>query len=654
MPLTVWAPNINLHRNVLWGRAVETPGEDPALSGAFALEFIRAMQGNVTADKWDDPGAPLLKMAATIKHYAAYDLECTSGGSDGDFLGCDAPGVDRFHFDAQIPQADLAEYYLPVFESPIKGAKPASIMCAFNSINGEPSCSSDLLMNKLARDTWAFDGFTVSDCGGVAAISTSHYMTGTPEQAVARALHGGLDAECGMNPPNGMGYYYQTYTNRAVEQKLINSSAVDLALVRKWRTALRLGLFEQSTPWDHLGLETIHSAKHVALTLSAAEQSMTLLKNLPDPSTRDTAKSTLPLRPVAAYRKIALVGPAVAATGGDMQGPYSGEANVTSIQAALFARFGASKFVVHGGMGNNDNSTTMIPAIVSAANQSDVDLVVIAAHDQYVSEGADRTTTCLPHSQAQLIQAMAALNKTVVLVVISGHTVDISFAKASPGIHAILWAYLPSEQGGPAIVNTLFGDNMPAGRLPFTLYPANITSPGQRPDPTDMSLRGGSGVTHMHYTGTPVYPFGFGLTYSSWKFEWHAPPLQQYSTNASASARLTMAVRVTNTGAVGSALVVPAYLSFTGDHTRLDISPPIRELFDFDRVFVLPSESVVVEVGLGESVLALANTAGVHAVRPGRYTVRVGGHPGGAEQAAAEASFEMAGASRTLFDYSRA
>jgi hypothetical protein len=327
------------------------------------------------------------------------------------------------------------------------------------------------------------------------------------------------DSECGMNPPNSVGYYYQTRTNSALAQGLINQSSVDQALVRKWRTALRLGLFQQEPPWDHLGLETIHSAKHVALTLSSAEQSMTLLKNDLDGSAGVAGSPVLPLRK-GLYRKIALIGPGLDLHGGDMQGPYSGQANVTSVLDALRARFAhefGSKFVISSGTpsGDGSNSTALIPAAVNTVRQAKVDLVLLFVNDQFVSEGADRTDTRLYYGQARLIEAIAAVGKPVVLVVIAGHTVDLTFAKMSHAVKAILWAYLPSEQGGPAIVNTLWGDSPPAGRLPFTLYPANITAPGQRPDPTDMSLRSGSGVTDLYYKGHAVYKFAHGLTCES-------------------------------------------------------------------------------------------------------------------------------------------
>jgi hypothetical protein len=245
--------------------------------------------------------------------------------------------------------------------------------------------------------------------------------------------------------------------------------------------------------------------------------------------------------------------------------------------------------------------------------------------------------------------------------VIAGHTLDLTFAKAHPAVAAILWAYLPSEQGGPAIVNTLFGDASPAGRLPFTIYPANITARGQRPDPTDMSLRAGSGVTYLHYRGMPVYEFGHGLTYTSWRFDWHSKPLQLITTSVESSETMVMAVQVTNTGGVDSDIVVPAYVraeslhSDAFDDASLAVTPPVRELFDFERIFCAAGDTVLAQVELTQSVLALADKAGELAVRPGTYSVAVGGQPGEGAQAAipVTSTFVVAGAPRTVFSLAR-
>ena len=194
--LVFFAPSINLARNVFWGRNQETPGEDPLTNGLYAEDFISHIQGSPAAN-WSDPHAPPLKAAATIKHFLGYDLECSSGGrvvvaSSRDAIGggatstsfdCDAPGVDRFHFEGVVSDADLNDYYLPVFKRPLTHAQPAAIMCSFASVNGVPSCANGLMQNTLARQTWGWDGFIVTDCGAVDFLNQGHYWTNSPAAA---------------------------------------------------------------------------------------------------------------------------------------------------------------------------------------------------------------------------------------------------------------------------------------------------------------------------------------------------------------------------------------------------------------------------------------------------------------------------------------
>ena len=288
--LVFFAPNINLARNVFWGRNQETPGEDPLINSLYAQDFIAHIQG-APATNWSDPHAPPLKAAATIKHFLAYDVECSSGGrvtpsSSRDVIGggatatlfdCDAPGVDRFHFEGFISDADLNDYYLPVFKNPLSRAHPAAIMCSFASVNGVPSCANGLMQNTLARDTWGWDGFIATDCGGVDFLNQGHYWTSSPPGAVAAAIRNGSDLELGLPGPWGHGYYFQTHMNQTVEQKLLAERELDRAVTRVWRTAFRLGLFEPiaESPWSDVGWENIDSDRNQGISLEAALQSLT-------------------------------------------------------------------------------------------------------------------------------------------------------------------------------------------------------------------------------------------------------------------------------------------------------------------------------------------------------------------------------------------
>lgn len=205
------------------------------------------MQDGVHAVDWGNASAPMLKTAPTIKHYIAYDVECTSGTADGTSgaaggkFGCPAPGVDRFHFEASIPAPDFASYYAPLFGKPLAETKPASIMCSFNTVNGTPACSNSMMLTTLARGTYGFDGFVVTDCGGVDFLNQGHYLTKTPASAVAAGIKSGCEAECGIPGPWGPGYYYRDYSHDAVKQGLLKQAEIDTALVKKWRTGFRLG-----------------------------------------------------------------------------------------------------------------------------------------------------------------------------------------------------------------------------------------------------------------------------------------------------------------------------------------------------------------------------------------------------------------------------
>lgn len=405
--LMYWAPSINLARNPMWGRNQEVPGEDPLVNGLYGQVFIERLQGGVKAIDWDNVTAEPLKSGASIKHFIAYDVECSSGGDTSQGAGatktpfdCDAPGVDRFHFEGFLSDADLTDYYLAIFQRAIGKARPASIMCSFPSINGVPSCANGLMQNTLARDTWGFEGFVVSDCGGVDFLNQGHYLADTPQGAVAAALKGGLDAECGIPGPWGHGNYLATHMNETVSQRLLNQSELDRSAMRVWRTAFRLGLFEplSSSPWSHLGYEDIGSEVSQQTALDAAVQSMVLLKNKGDLLPIDLGK----------HKTIAVIGPFQNATV-EMQGGYSGPSMIIhshSPGAVLVERVSMANkgttLLWSAGVDNGKNNTDQVAAAVVVAKQADVALLFIG--DTHVSEFRDRTDNGLEFSQNALLQ----------------------------------------------------------------------------------------------------------------------------------------------------------------------------------------------------------------------------------------------------------
>lgn len=400
-------------------------------------------------------------------------------------------------------------------------------------------------------------------------------------------------------------------------------------------------------------MNTIHSDEHQALTLSAAEQSMTLLKN---------SKSILPLDPTKYKGKFAIIGPGQNVTY-EMQGGYSGPtAPIVSPGDVLSQRLGADKLV--WAVGSVKNDTANIATAVATVAAADVDLAIVFVKDVYVAEFSDRTDLALQYGQQQLVKEVAAVGKPVILVVVAGHTLALETEKKL--CDAILYAFLPSEAGGSAIVNTLLGDNAPAGRLPITLYPRSILF---ERDPGDMSLRGGPGITYMHYPANKtVFPLGFGLSYSTFTFEWSADAASAASAASAADAateagdnvgasgsrdanggrasivnggRMILvapetrfdelslpSVNVTNTGAVRSAVTVQGFILDVrlADASAVgDASPPQRELFDFDKVLLEPGQSKVAALKLPASVLALGTGEGDLAILEGEYDLAVGG-----------------------------
>lgn len=667
-----WAPSINMARNPLWGRNAETPGEDPTVNSLYGEAFILGLQGGALASNWSDPNAPPLKAVANLKHFLAYDVECTSGGKNSgnggqmiqNLFSCAAPGVDRFHFEGFISDADLNDYYLAVFKRPIANARPASIMCSFPSVNGVPSCANGLMQNSLARDTWGFDGFIVSDCGGVDFLNQAHYMTSTPLESVAVSIKNGLDAELGIPGPWGPGEYFGRHMNKTVESKLLQETELDRSAIRMWRTIFRMGMFEprMESKWAHLGFEAIDSARNQQTALEAAVQSMVLLQN---------KNGLLPIR-LPSFSRIAVIGPFQNLTG-EMQGGYSGKSiriqshspgqiladrikDHNSVKKSSAAHAQAVSLTWHEGVKNGVNDSSHVLEAVNVAK--DADLVLLFVGDTHVSEFRDRTDNGLEAAQELLLESICATNVPTVVVAIAGHSLELSHAKEH--CDAILFAFLPSQFGGDAIIDTLLGVYSPAGRLPVTFYTKDIL---KERDPVDMSLRGGSGITYQHYRGSPIWEFGFGLSYTTFEFIW-SRKLQlvadQWHDRVTATAvtrgevLLSYTVLVTNTGSRASSVAVLGFVSTSNSaaaSSNGQPSPAIRKLFNFTRVWLDIGESTNVTLSLEPSVLASSDHAGLQAVRPGLYTIAIGGvgRAGRTEDGAASATLLVEGYPSSLF-----
>ncbi|MQL87578.1 hypothetical protein Taro_020122 [Colocasia esculenta] len=519
--LTFWAPNVNIFRDPRWGRGQETPGEDPMLTSSFAVEYVQGFQGegpprtgldgagadvvngekrslrSAPSDRAGDGGSPLM-LSACCKHYTAYDLE-----SWGNF--------SRYSFNAQVTEQDMRDTYQPPFQSCIRDGGASCLMCSYNAVNGVPACASRELL-QIAREQWGFQGYIASDCNAVATIFEYQGYVGTPEDAVADALKAGVDINCGG--------YYTTYTASAITQGKVQKTDVDRALVNLFSVQLRLGLFDgdpTNKQFGRLGPQDVCTAEHRRLALEAARQGIVLLKN---------NKGFLPLK-ASNVTSLAVIGPAAKSSNSTtIGGGYTGTpCNPKSIYDGLQAFVRQASFA---------SGCLDVPCVddhgfdeaVRIAREADAVVVVAGIDLTQENEDHDRVSLLLPGKQADLVSAVAAASKLpIVLVLMGGGPLDISFAKKNLRVGSILWVGYPGEAGEQAVAEAIFGQLNPGGRLPLTWYPESFTDVPMndmhmRPDPS----RGYPGRTYRFYTGEVVYGFGHGLSYSKYSYKFVSAP----------------------------------------------------------------------------------------------------------------------------------
>ncbi|XP_027150102.1 probable beta-D-xylosidase 7 [Coffea eugenioides] len=497
--VTFWAPNINIFRDPRWGRGQETPGEDPSVAESYAVSYVRGIQG----DSFD--GGQLkdghLQVSACCKHFTAYDLD-------------NWDGVTRFVFNANVTEQDLADTYEPPFKSCIRQGQATGLMCAYNLLNGVPNCADYNLLTETVRGEWGFKGYIASDCDAVAVIHDDQGYAKLPEDAVADVLKAGMDVDCGS--------FLMNYTGRAIQQKKLSESDLDRALHNLFSIRMRLGLFNGDPTrleYGNIGPEQVCSQEHQDLALEAARDGIVLLKN---------SYNLLPL-PKAETVSLAVIGPN-ANTSETFVGNYHGLPckNITIFQA--LGSYTKNAVYSQGCDGVNCTSPATVEAF-GVAQEADYVVLVMGLDQSQEREELDRTELVLPGQQEILIKNITLHAKNpVILVLLSGGPVDISFARDDPRIGSILWAGYPGEAGGIALAQIIFGDHNPGGRLPVTWYPEDFIKVPM----TDMRMRsepstGYPGRTYRFYTGPKVYEFGYGLSYSNYTHEFvHVTPDKIY------------------------------------------------------------------------------------------------------------------------------
>ncbi len=730
--LDFWAPNINIFRDPRWGRGQETYGEDPFLTGRMGVAFVTGMQG-------DDP--KYLRTIATPKHYAVHS----------------GPEPTRHTVDVTVSKHDEEDTYLPAFRDAVTEGKAGSVMCAYNSVNGEPACASAFLLEDQLRGKWGFRGYVVSDCGAVRDIERGHHFTKTLPEADAISMQRGTDLECN-EPGNDFSGYL-----KAVQQGLLAEKDLDTAVKRLMRARFELGMFDppamvkyaQTPPAEN------DSQAHRALALKAARETMVLLKN----------KGILPLDPT--IKKIAVVGP-LADSALVLEGNYNGvpsrsttalegivnqfpRAKVTFAPGTQFLRtgnpvpgsvlqtvdgrpgltgeyfkgtelkgppvvtrvdrdvnfefdepapgLGRENFSVrwtgflkpaesgayelgvtgddgyrlwldgkllvedwstHGRSTKTANVTLqkghkyavkleyfqsgggavarlvwshLAPHLreeaVAAAKEADVTIAVVGITPDLEGEemtvnvpgfkGGDRVSIDLPAAEEDVLKAVSATGTPLVVVLMNGSVLAVNWAQENAD--AILEAWYPGEEGGTAIAETLAGLNNPAGRLPVTFY----RSADQLPAFEDYSMKG---RTYRYFEGQPLYPFGYGLSYSQFIYG----NLKLSSDTVTAGSPLGVDAQVKNMSQREADEVVQLYLTFPQV-----AGAPIRALRGFTRVHLAAGASRAVHFDLKTRDLSVVSEAGDRVVAAGAYQISVGGGQPGTGAAVVEAGFTMEG-----------
>ncbi len=585
--LTFWSPNINIFRDPRWGRGQETYGEDPFLSGTLGVAFIKGLQGN-------DPDCMLAMGCA--KHFAVHS----------------GPEPERHRFDAAPPERDLYETYLPQFEMAVREGHVGGVMGAYNSVFGVPCCASSFLLTDILRKQWGFDGYIVSDCAAIHNIwgREEHHYVGTAEEAAAAAVKAGCNLCCGgdYNP-----------LVRAVQKGLITEKEIDQALCYTLGTRFRLGLFDppEKCPYSKIGLDQNDTPAHEALALKVAEESVVLLKN----------DGVLPLDR-SKIKRIAVIGPN-ADVAWMLEGNYNGRAArpVTILSGIkklagpdIEVTFAAGCPWALGADGSNQPSHEAIDDAVAKAKAADVVVFVsgITArlegeemgrdHALDGFEGGDRTKIELPSVQTDLIQAVAATHRPVILVNCSGSPMALPWEVEH--LPAILQAWYPGEQGGRAVGEILFGDVNPSGRLPLTFYASTADLPGF----TDYSM---SNRTYRYFSGQAEFAFGHGLSYS--QFEFQNGSLAAKAIPADGAAKVSFTVK--NTGQLDGDEVAQVYYR----HVQSSVPQPKLALCGFARVQLKRGEASRVTVEVPAARLRYWDTQKKqYVVEPGDYEFLVG------------------------------
>ena len=568
--LTYWAPTANMARDPRWGRNEETYGEDVYLAKKFIVNFIHGMQG-------DDPKH--LKTVATVKHFACNNVEKNRIGSSSD-----------------VDERSLREYYLPVFKAAVTEAHVGSIMSAYNALNAIPCSAHYQLLTEILRKEWGFTGYVVSDCDAIAYICKAHHYVSSFPEAAAAAIKAGCDLCCGLT--------YQHYLPLALADRLwfLNQANIDAALTRILIARTRLGEFDPPAmvPYASLSSSNINSRDHKDLALQAARESMVLLKN----------DGILPLDS-ASLKSIAVIGPnaAICRFGGYSGKPVSSVSPLQGIQNRVGDSTGKIVTFASGCTIAGLKEEAEFEKAISIARNSTVAIMFMGTDNDYVGEERDLDSLNLPGVQEELIKAVYQANPNSIVVLINGNPLSINWVQAN--VPAILEAWYAGQSQGSAIAEALFGDYNPGGKLTLTW----VKSSSDLPDMREYDIF--NNRTYSYFTGAPLYPFGYGLSYTTFSIS----NLRIEPNYIGPGSQATISVDVDNTGSRAGDQVVQLYVQ----NSDAGAKTASKRLKGFQRVSLNAGETKTITFDLPYEELSFWDvTTHAFRVEGGTFNVTVG------------------------------
>ena len=565
--LTFWSPNVNIFRDPRWGRGHETYGEDPYLTSRLGVAYVKGLQGEGEG----------LKTAACAKHFAVHS----------------GPEAIRHSFNAEASAKDMAETYLPAFEACVRDAGVETVMGAYNRTNGEACCASKALLVDTLRGKWGFKGHVVSDCWALRDLYEGHMLTDSPEEAAALAMERGCDLNCGNTYVHLMSAY---------RQGLVSDAQITEAATRLFTTRYLLGIMGEGSEFDSIPFEKLCCKEHQQLADEVSRRACVLLKN----------DGLLPLK--KDIGTIGVIGPN-ANSRRALIGNYYGtpERYITVLEGIQNAVGEDSRVLYSLGCPlkcDRDEPLAQaddrIAEALTVAEHSDVVVLVLGLNETLEGEepdegnvegSGDKADLLLPRVQRELMDKILALGKKTVVILMVGSSIDISLAQNEAG--AVLCAWYPGARGGKAVAEILFGEVSPSGKLPVTFYKNEALD--EMPAFTDYSM---AQRTYRYYTGEPLYPFGFGLTYGDTEV------------TAVSADKESAQVTVRNSG-TSTEDVIELYIRDEGS----PFAPTNPVLCGFKRIKLEKGEKKTVSVPIDKNAFTVINDAGERICGSGKWTL---------------------------------